>query len=45
MKLKLDENLPEILLSTLTELNHDVDNIRQEGLVGKDDVSVWKGAT
>lgn len=44
MKLKLDENLPEILLSTLTELNHDVDNVRQEGLAGKDDVSVWKAA-
>jgi hypothetical protein len=30
MKIKLDENLPEALLAALSELNHAVDNVRQE---------------
>jgi hypothetical protein len=37
MKLKLDENLPESLLAELVALHHDVDNVRQEGLTGRDD--------
>ena len=32
MKLKLDENLPESLVSALSALGHDVDNVRLEGL-------------
>ena len=44
MRLKLDENLPESLLAGLGTLRHDVDNVRIEGLVGKDDVEVWKAA-
>ena len=31
MKLKLDENLPESLLTERATLNHDVDTVRQEG--------------
>ena len=30
MKIKLDENLPESLLSALAALGHEVDNVRQE---------------
>ena len=44
MKLKLDENLPETLLAELAALNHDVDNVRQEGLAGHDDPSIWAAA-
>ena len=44
MKIKLDENLPETLLTTLADLGHDVDNVRQEGLAGKDDADVWEAA-
>jgi hypothetical protein len=44
MKLKLDENLPESLLSELTALGHDVDNVRLEGLAGHADPDVWKAA-
>jgi predicted nuclease of predicted toxin-antitoxin system len=44
MRLKLDENLPESLLSGLSELNHDVDNVRQEGLTGQNDSNVWRAA-
>jgi len=44
MKLKLDENLPEALLTELATLNHDVDNVRLEGLAGRDDSDVWGAA-
>jgi hypothetical protein len=44
MKVKLDENLPETLLSELAALGHDVDNIRQEGLAGSEDADVWNAA-
>jgi predicted nuclease of predicted toxin-antitoxin system len=44
MKLKLDENLPEALLAELATLNHDADNVRQEGLAGRDDPDVWRAA-
>jgi predicted nuclease of predicted toxin-antitoxin system len=44
MKIKLDENLPESLLAELAALSHDVDNVRQEGLVGHDDPDVWLAA-
>jgi hypothetical protein len=38
MKLKLDENLPESLLSELSRLGHDVDNVRVESPAR---VAVW----
>jgi len=44
MKLKLDENLPESLLATLTALGHDADSVRMEDLRGKADVVVWQAA-
>lgn len=44
MKLKLDENLPESLLAELAALDHDVDNVRQEGLTGRDDPEIWAAA-
>jgi len=31
VRIKLDENLPEALVNELAALNHDVDNVRQEG--------------
>ena len=44
MRLKLDENLPESLLSSLAALSHDVDNVRSEGLAGQSDPDVWQAA-
>ncbi len=44
MKLKLDENLPEVLVTELAALGHDVDNVRMEGLGGRDDGVVWAAA-
>ena len=44
MRLKLDENLPESLVSTLAALSHDVDNVRLEGFVGRPDPDVWQAA-
>jgi predicted nuclease of predicted toxin-antitoxin system len=44
MKLKLDENLPESLVTALSTQGHDVDNVRIEGLVGRDDPDVWQAA-
>ena len=34
MRLKLDENLPTILVEDLVELGHDVDTAMREGLAG-----------
>ena len=44
MNVKLDENLPESLLSALRALGHNVDNVRLEGLVGRNDSDVWQAA-
>jgi len=44
VKLKLDENLPETLVARLRALNHDVDNVRMEGLAGRNDLDVWTAA-
>jgi predicted nuclease of predicted toxin-antitoxin system len=44
MRLKLDENLPESLLPTLTRLGHHVDTVRSEKLVGQPDPAVWEAA-
>ncbi len=44
MRLKLDENLPESLRVELSALGHDVDTVRGEALVGREDPEVWKGA-
>ena len=44
MKIKLDENLPEALVAELAALHHDTDNVREEGLAGRDDPTVWTAA-
>jgi hypothetical protein len=37
VKIKLDENLPERLVSELSAHGHDVDTVRSEQLVGQRD--------
>ena len=44
MKIKLDENLPERLVSELQALGHDVDTVPSEHLAGRDDNEVWQAA-
>jgi len=44
VNLKLDENLPERLVSILSALGHDVDTVRSERLKGRDDADVWSAA-
>lgn len=41
MKIKLDENLPQRLVSKLEALGHDVDTVRGEHMAGRDDSEVW----
>jgi predicted nuclease of predicted toxin-antitoxin system len=41
MRVKLDENLPERLVSILIELGHDVDTVVGEGLKGSKDDVLW----
>lgn len=44
MKVKLDENLPPAATEALRFQGHEVDTVLDEGLGGKDDVSVWAAA-
>ncbi|MFN7938855.1 MAG: DUF5615 family PIN-like protein [Bryobacteraceae bacterium] len=44
MKIKLDENLPTVLVSHLRRLGHDVDTVASENLTGSDDDRVWHAA-
>ena len=44
MKLKLDENLPEALVSALSRIGHEVDNVSLEGFAGQNDGRIWKAA-
>jgi predicted nuclease of predicted toxin-antitoxin system len=44
VNIKLDENLPERLVSALQELGHSVDTVRAENLAGHDDAAVWQAA-
>lgn len=44
MNIKLDENLPEALVSVLAELGHDTDTVPLENLTGQDDETVWDAA-
>jgi predicted nuclease of predicted toxin-antitoxin system len=41
MRIKLDENLPQRLVSVLVTLNHDVDTVLGEGLQGCADERLW----
>jgi len=44
MRIKLDENLPAVLIETLAKLGHDVDSVPQEALTGQPDAKVWDAA-
>ena len=44
MNVKLDENLPERLVSEIEARGHDVDTVRAEHLAGCDDTEVWQAA-
>jgi predicted nuclease of predicted toxin-antitoxin system len=44
VNIKLDENLPESLVSKLDALGHDVDTVPDEDLAGRDDKEVWQAA-
>jgi hypothetical protein len=44
LKIKLDENLPEVLVAELQLLGHDVDTVRAEHLAGRGDNEVWQAA-
>ena len=44
MKIKLDENLPDRLVTALTDLGYDVDSVVSERLTGEDDRAVWQAA-
>jgi predicted nuclease of predicted toxin-antitoxin system len=41
VKIKLDENLPDRLVTVFTGLGHDVDTIHAEHLIGRADSDVW----
>jgi predicted nuclease of predicted toxin-antitoxin system len=41
MRIKLDENLPDRLVSVLSALGHDADTVVGEGLSGKPDAELW----
>lgn len=44
MKIKLDENIPTLLAPVLTAMGHEVDTVRDEGLLGEADPVVWEAA-
>jgi predicted nuclease of predicted toxin-antitoxin system len=44
MDIKLDENLPTVLVARLVALGHDVDTVPQEQLTGQSDPLVWNAA-
>ena len=44
MNIKLDENMPERLVSVLSDFGHDVDTVRGEQMAGRDDTDVWGAA-
>ena len=44
MKIKLDENLPGRLAARLASLGHDVQTVREEGLEGHLDETIWEVA-
>jgi predicted nuclease of predicted toxin-antitoxin system len=44
MKIKLDENLPFRLATSLQQIGHDVHTTHQEGLTGSEDMEIFKAA-
>jgi hypothetical protein len=45
VRVKLDENLPRDVAGVLAEFGHDVDTVQEEGLAGRDDVTVLAAAS
>jgi predicted nuclease of predicted toxin-antitoxin system len=44
MKIKLDENLPQMIALRLSGLGHDVHTTFEEGLAGRPDSQIWEVA-
>lgn len=44
MKIKLDENLPFRLATSLKNLGHDVHTVRDERMEGRTDSEIWEAA-
>jgi predicted nuclease of predicted toxin-antitoxin system len=44
MNIKLDENLPGSLASSLRALGHDVETVVDENLAGRPDADIWSAA-
>lgn len=44
MKIKLDENLPQLIATYLSSLGHDVHTTVEEGLAGCTDPQIWETA-
>ena len=44
MRIKLDENLPSLLIARLQDLGHDVDTVPAEELAGRADPEIWRAA-
>ena len=44
MRIKIDENLPAILVAELRDLGHEVDSVPSERLAGQPDPVVWEAA-
>jgi len=45
MRIKLDENLPAILVDLLREFGHDAETSPDEGLTGQPDEAIWAAAS
>lgn len=44
MKIKLDENLPEVVGASLGNFGHEVHTVLSEGLKGRNDRAIWEAA-
>jgi len=44
MRIKLDENLPLVLVTILAAMDHDVHSVRDEGLIVSPDSKIWTSA-
>src|SRR3972149_1137384 len=44
MRIKLDENLPAVLVGLLHEFGHEAETSPDEGLAGREDEAIWAAA-
>jgi predicted nuclease of predicted toxin-antitoxin system len=44
VKIKLDENLPDLVVAQLEGMGHEVDTVADEHLTGRDDEAIWQAA-